>query len=333
MANPRYNEARTIFNLKWGTRGSYPADVAPADRPGDPMLKTILAVAAAIAVAMGTASAQTCSGMPYTLTNGQAADASQVMADFNYVLNCATSGPASAPVGAERGLVVQSTSTTTLTLGASEVIVETAIGGTPYRLSNLSLTLNIAGVGAGGMDIGSAAANADLSVYLIYDPATGTSALLGTLGSTSNGPVYAGSHMPSGYTASALVSSLRANASAQLGNFVQVGRMVEIAEQTILNGGSANTLTELSLSAVVPANAQTASGTFGSVYSGSGLTCYLASNSSGAGEISAGSGGTTVTTLAPFKDLILGTPQTIYYTTNGNGSEGVAYISISGYRF
>src|SRR4249920_1983946 len=40
----------------------------------------------------GAALAQPCGSYPYPLVNGTTADADQVMANFNHVLNCATSG-------------------------------------------------------------------------------------------------------------------------------------------------------------------------------------------------------------------------------------------------
>lgn len=52
-------------------------------------MKTLLATALSIFLAVaGTASAQTCS-LPNTLTNGTTADATQVMANFDALLNCA----------------------------------------------------------------------------------------------------------------------------------------------------------------------------------------------------------------------------------------------------
>lgn len=53
------------------------------------MLRSFLAAMAGLVLSLGPAAAQTCgSGLPYTLTNGTNADATQVMANFNYVLGC-----------------------------------------------------------------------------------------------------------------------------------------------------------------------------------------------------------------------------------------------------
>jgi hypothetical protein len=56
------------------------------------MNRTILAVLCALWFSVSTAAAQSCGAYPNTLTNGQTADATQVMANFNFVLNCAKGG-------------------------------------------------------------------------------------------------------------------------------------------------------------------------------------------------------------------------------------------------
>lgn len=53
------------------------------------MMKKILAVLAGLFFSIGNAAAQSCaSSLPYNLTNGTNADATQVMANFNLLLNC-----------------------------------------------------------------------------------------------------------------------------------------------------------------------------------------------------------------------------------------------------
>ena len=54
------------------------------------MIRGILAAVLVLSFCVGgTAVAQTCTTYPYNLTTGATAGASQVMANFNYVLNCA----------------------------------------------------------------------------------------------------------------------------------------------------------------------------------------------------------------------------------------------------
>ena len=45
------------------------------------------------------------------------------------------------------------TASATATFTADEIIVETALGGTQYRLSSFNKTINLGVVGAGGMDV------------------------------------------------------------------------------------------------------------------------------------------------------------------------------------
>lgn len=59
------------------------------------------ALAAAMAIAIGHAQAATCNPYPYTLVNGQIADANQVMADFNLVRGCVTNNAASIGANAD----------------------------------------------------------------------------------------------------------------------------------------------------------------------------------------------------------------------------------------
>jgi hypothetical protein len=52
------------------------------------MVLKIIAALCALVVSAGIAAAQSCSNFPNILTNGQPADANQVMANFNFVANC-----------------------------------------------------------------------------------------------------------------------------------------------------------------------------------------------------------------------------------------------------
>lgn len=100
------------------------------------------------------------------------------------------------------------TASSTATWTADELIVETAIGGTQYRLNNLNLSINLATVGAGGMDVGTAPVSGVSALYVIYNPTTNARALLCWNATNSKAPAtYPGTAIPAGYTASALVSA------------------------------------------------------------------------------------------------------------------------------
>ncbi len=105
------------------------------------------------------------------------------------------------------------------TVTADQVIVANT-DGVPFLLSGLNKAINLASLGAGGMDASGSVASAWIAIYVIYNAETGDSELLGTI--NSNPPeVYSGAGLPVGYTASALVSLWESNASGQF----MVGRM------------------------------------------------------------------------------------------------------------
>ncbi|MEN3753720.1 hypothetical protein ABC733_17035 [Mangrovibacter sp. SLW1] len=130
-------------------------------------------------------------------------------------------------VGQSRNAVMNvAAASSTATWTADELIVETALGGTQYRLNNLNLSVNLATTGAGGMDTGTVPTTGFVALYVIYNPTTQASALLAVdATSTTPGEVYSGDNMPSGYTASALVSVWRI-ASGQFVIGYQEGRRV-----------------------------------------------------------------------------------------------------------
>ncbi|EOV6916133.1 hypothetical protein ACOQ3C_003769, partial [Escherichia coli] len=65
------------------------------------------------------------------------------------------------------------------TFTADQVIVGESLSGKQYRVSSVSETINLTTTGAGGMDTGEAPASGWVAIYLIYNPTTNTSALLG----------------------------------------------------------------------------------------------------------------------------------------------------------
>ena len=98
------------------------------------------------------------------------------------------------------------TASATATFSADELIVEDSTGK-QYRLSVFGKTINLATTGAGGMGVGTVPATGFVALYAIYNPTADTSALLAVDVTSISAPeTYGGTHMPSGYTASALVS-------------------------------------------------------------------------------------------------------------------------------
>ncbi|WP_261533127.1 hypothetical protein [Burkholderia multivorans] len=183
-------------------------------------------------------------------------------------------------VGSARNLAMTVTAASaTGTLTADEIVVQTALGGVRYCLSNFNKTVNLAATGAGGMDTGTAPASGYVALYAIYNPSAGISALLATDATSSVAPnVYGGVNMPAGYTASALVSVWPTNSSRQFAVGNQIDRGVNISTVLVLSS-SATAPTSLSwaslnVSSAVPPNAKRCVG-YISMTVGGPITAHL----------------------------------------------------------
>ncbi|WP_233343469.1 hypothetical protein [Burkholderia cepacia] len=160
-------------------------------------------------------------------------------------------------VGSARNVAMGvATASATATLTADEIIVCSALGGVAYKLANFNKTVNLATTGAGGMDTGSAPTSGFVAIYAIYNPTTQTTALLARNAATLQPTVYGGSNMPSGYTASALVSVWPTNGSGQfVAGYQRGSRFYYQSSPTSLTNGAATGPTAVSVSSQVPANA------------------------------------------------------------------------------
>jgi len=209
---------------------------------------------------------------------------------------------------------------------ADEIIVETTLGGLQYKLSSYSKTINLATTGSGGMDTGTAPVSGYVALYAIYNPTSATTNILATNATSAIAPnVYGGANMPSGYTASALISVVPTNASSQFAPFSQIDRHVDVSFVMVLSGGGATVPTPVSLAAVVPKNAvmwggfgvsDRASGEFGLSPAGTSL-----------GQIQIGSSSGAVT--ASIAGMRIVTPQTTYYSA----VVAAIYLTASSYDF
>lgn len=215
---------------------------------------------------------------------------------------------------------------------ADEVVLESALGGLRYCVANANASINLATTGAGGMDTGIAPVSGFVAIYGIYNPSTSTLSLLAANATASAAPsVYAGGHMPSGYTASALLAVWPTNSS---GNFVAGSlrdRYLCFAPSSVLNSSAiVSAYASLSISAVVPANALSINGTMlatSSPNTGTSAVLQIASSSSGIGGIQ---GNFTYSTGFPFS-LQVATPQTIYYGTSNTSGTTTFVVNICGY--
>ncbi|AYJ74292.1 hypothetical protein phiE131_026 [Burkholderia phage phiE131] len=242
-------------------------------------------------------------------------------------------------VGSARNLSMSvGTAGASATLTADEIIVESALGGAAYKLANFNKTINLATTGAGGMDTGSAPVSGYVALYAIYNPTTGASALLARNATSAVQPnVYGGANMPSGYTASALVSVWPTNGSGQFVAGVQIDRQVAIPALTVLSSSTTQaSVTSLTISSAVPPNARKVSGTIGvsSTSSTPNTSLSLYASSAGVGiqgvNTSVGAaGGNSV----GYKDLLISVSQTIYYTATSSAGTPSFTATVSGYEF
>lgn len=176
------------------------------------------------------------------------------------------------------------TASASATFQADELIVESTLGGSQYRISSVSAPVNLATTGAGGMDTGSPPVTGFVALYVIYNPTSGAVALLGVDATSVLAPeVYGGSNMPSGYTASALVA-VWPTASSQfvIGNLYD--RKIDIATRTLLSSSTVNASMVLLATTSFPLNAKFIHGglSAGSTATGSvSLTIWGANGSVG----------------------------------------------------
>ena len=246
--------------------------------------------------------------------------------------------------GSGRSIRASTTSAgTSVTYYGDEFIVETA-NNVQYRvpLTYNSLNLQINTVGAGGMDNGTAPANGYVSIYVIYNPSTGATALLAQSGGSSQGSngnlTYYGNYLPAGYTATALIGVWPTNGSSQLVQGAQFDRTMYPAKMSVLASSSLSvSTTSLSIASAVPPNAISVFGTvfFSSVTGTGQLNVGLFSNSAGNIGTQVVEAYSVATGIQDnYANIPLITPQVIYYSiTNTGVSAATTNIYITGYTF
>lgn len=152
--------------------------------------------------------------------------------------------------GAARNLLVVYTSATQATITADEVVVTTS-ANVAKILRSVSVVGAITSSGANGLDTGAEAANTIYYLWVIYNPATDTTAAL--ISASSSSPT-----LPSGYTYSALVSCVGNNNSSDFISFRQRGNKYAFTTwATMASGSTSNVLTTVDLT---PANMTTNAG-------------------------------------------------------------------------
>lgn len=239
-------------------------------------------------------------------------------------------------VGGTRNFLMSVTAASaTATATADELVVEAgAFGALQYRLSTFSKSINLATTGVGGMDTGTAPVSGFVGIYAIYNPnaalsSTNPALLAQNATSGALGNIYGGANMPTGYTASALLSVWPTNASSLLAIGFQTDRTINTVPSTVLTGGTAASYTPFSLSAAVPFNAKSFNGQLTTPGSAS-TTGYMSAASVALAEKRVGgyTGSGAQAPSAPFSNHPVITAQTAYYYQVG--SNGVQ-IQATGY--
>lgn len=231
----------------------------------------------------------------------------------------------SAAPGALNTLASVPSAAASTTFTASQIIVAESAGGRVYRLDSFSETIDLSTTGAGGMDTGSAPTSGYVGVYAIYNPSTDTSALLAVNATASAAPeIYAGANMPSGYTASALISVWPTDGSGQFVAANQRERSVGIVPAVALEHSTVSaSLTAASIASTVPKNAKAITGSMAFLSSAgpSGMIFAIAADANGSFEQqTSGVSTNTFPQYGNFRMNLLN-EQTIYYrTTNGAGT-------------
>ncbi|NIL03974.1 phage tail protein [Yersinia mollaretii] len=226
----------------------------------------------------------------------------------------------------------------TATFTADELIVQESLGGRQYKLTSFNKTINLATIGAGGMDTGTAPVTGFVALYAIYNPTTQVSALLAVNATSVLAPeVYGGANMPANYTASALVSVWATTAARLLNIGFQRGRKINIPRIVVITTTTPpSTATSLSLATAVPKNAIEVSG-YASI-AGASLNSsiiVLSANSNAAGliQVSAAFSATTNQNIGTFA-MTLDVPQAIYWNySQAGGTLDNTGLSVSTYTF
>jgi hypothetical protein len=222
---------------------------------------------------------------------------------------------------------------------ADQVVVGTALNGVEYLLPSYSQTVNLATTGAGGMDTGAAPVSGWVAVYAIFNPTTGAQSILATTITAVAAPtIYAGAHMPAGYTASALLSVMLTNSSSLFVIGAQKDHEIYFPARTAATTSTqVSSATAVSLTAIVPPNARTFQAQINvssnTTVQNPSTTIYAASGGPSGYNIQlAGSSNGNSVNVASFSDFPLLTPQQVWWTaTMTGGTFSGGSFSVVGY--
>lgn len=136
-----------------------------------------------------------------------------------------------------------------MTATADQITVEDTSGGAA-RLSAVSVTPDVTASGANGLDTGTVTSNQWYSIWVIYNPTTGTTA--GLFSTSATAPT-----MPAGYTYKARVGWNRTDGSSHFYGIVQSGRRAQYTavRAAVTSVNTAGAATALAVVSYVPSTA------------------------------------------------------------------------------
>lgn len=287
-----------------------------------------------VTVANGQASITAGNIAPYAgapfLTETLQQKISQTTADARYLQPSQVSGV----VGTSRNakMYVPSASASA-TFTADEIILESALGGLRYCLSNVSDTFNL----TTDMDTGSAPASGFVALYKLYNPSTGASLRRIVNATAAVLPeIYSGAAVPQGFTASALVGVVPTNAAGQFAPFNISGRTVSIPRRQSISTAVVSAGYSSVTIADIPKNAKWIGGFLGVSNSTANASFgfWVGSDANGSGETwcsgilpQPGVGSTTAFGCAVVS------PQTLFYTSTSSGGTVSQNIFTTSYQF
>jgi hypothetical protein len=266
-------------------------------------------------------------GTTLTVLRAQEGTQAQNWAIGDYAFSAVTMGQmqslqVSAPaVGDARNLEMSVPAASfTATMTADEIVAKSMLGAPAQILSMFNQTINLATTGAGGMDTGTSPLSGYVALYAIYNPTTGTAALLATNATAILAPsVYGGAYMPAGYTSSALVSVWPTNTTGEFVIGYQAGRAISIVTKNVMTITTiVAAMTALSIATTVPLNAKSVKGwRNATATSAANLSITVASSTTSIGEsvMQCVSEATTLAQITGDFELQIITPQEIYYMT------------------
>jgi len=224
---------------------------------------------------------------------------------------------------------------TQATISADEVLVKSALAGRAWTLGAFTKLINLANVGALGMDFGQAPASGFLAIYAGLNESTGaTTAFAQSVGNAYAPQVYAGVNAPLGITATALLTVVPTTAAGQFKICHVSGRVVSIALTAIFNSSAIVASTPFSIAAVVPYNAKRICGeiSIGSSLA-STLSLTVRPDISGVGQVNKTStvgAGQLFTDNYPFMPIVA--PQLAMIDTNSTAGTPTFFLYVASYE-